>query len=101
MPKCIDISDEAGMVPRKLTEADLETRLTEVLERVRHGERFSIERDGVVIGEIVPISEKACFTVRELADELFFLPPIDDDFGADVRMARMFRVPSEPPKWPD
>ena len=89
------------MIPRKLTAADLELSLTEVLEGVRQGQRFTIERDGVVIGEIVPISEKASYTVRELADELFFLPSIDDDFGADVRSGRMFLLPSEPPEWPD
>ena len=89
------------MIPRKVTTADLELSLTEVLEDERQGQRFTIERDGVVIGEIVPISEKASYTVRELADELFFLPPIDDDFGADVRSARMYLLPSEPLEWPD
>ncbi len=89
------------MVPRKLTVVELETGLTEVLEGVRQGQRFTIERDGQVIGEIVPISEKASFTVRELAGELFLLPPIDDDFGADVRSARMYLLPNEIPEWPD
>jgi hypothetical protein len=33
--------------------------------------------------------------------KLFLLPPIDDDFGADVRSARMFFLPDEMPEWPD
>jgi antitoxin (DNA-binding transcriptional repressor) of toxin-antitoxin stability system len=41
------------MVAERLTVADLTTGLTEVLERVSHGERFMIERDGEVIATLV------------------------------------------------
>ena len=37
-----------------LTVRDLETGLAEVLDRVRGGERFVIERDGEVIATLAP-----------------------------------------------
>jgi antitoxin (DNA-binding transcriptional repressor) of toxin-antitoxin stability system len=89
------------MVPKSLTEEDLAASLSDVLEGVREGRRYLIERQGTVIGEIIPISEKPGFTVHDLAGELFYLPPFDDDFGADVRMGRMLHLPDEEPEWPD
>jgi hypothetical protein len=84
-----------------LTEADLVSRSSEIVEGVRTGKRFLVELRGTVIGEIIPISEKPGITLRELAAEFVYLPPLDDDFGVDVRAARMFVTPREPPEWPD
>ena len=42
------------MVTDTLTVAGLETRLNDVLDRVRRGEQIAIERDGEVIVTIVP-----------------------------------------------
>jgi antitoxin (DNA-binding transcriptional repressor) of toxin-antitoxin stability system len=41
-----------------LSVKDLETSLTEVLDRVRGGERFVIERDGEVIATLTPLPER-------------------------------------------
>jgi antitoxin (DNA-binding transcriptional repressor) of toxin-antitoxin stability system len=84
-----------------LTVGDLATSLTEVLERVRGGERFVIERDGEVIAEIVPLGEKPSITFRELAAKLSRLPPLDEEFGVDVEAARKLLLPAKAPEWPD
>jgi len=91
----------AQMVAERLTEADLASRSSETVEGIRTGKRFLVELRGTIIGEIIPISEKPGITLRDLATEFLYLPPLDDDFGADVRAARMFVTPQEPPDWPD
>lgn len=89
------------MVAERLTEADLSSRSSEIVEGIRTGKRFLVELRGTVIGEIIPISEKPGMTLRDLAAEFLYLPPLDDDFGADVRSARMVLKPQEIPAWPD
>ena len=89
------------MAVEKLTEADLATSLSEVLERVRGGERFAIERNGAVIATLSPPSGSAGFSLRELAVELAELPRLDDDFGADIEAVRANPRPSAVPVWPD
>jgi len=89
------------MVAERVTEADLASRSSEIVEGIRTGKRFLVELRGTVIGEIIPISEKSGVTLRDLAAEFLYLPPLDDDFGADVRAARMFATRQEPPDWPD
>ena len=39
--------------------------------------------------------------LRDLAAEFAYVPPLDDEFGAVVRLVRMFQAPQEPPEWPD
>ena len=89
------------MVTERLTEADLASRSSEIVEGIRTGKRFLVELRGTVVGEIIPINEKPGIILRGLAAEFLYLPPLDDDFGADVRAARMFVTPQEPLKWPD
>ena len=91
----------AKMVTDTLSVADLQTRLNDVLERVRRGEQFAIERDGEIIAEIRPLLKNSRMTLRELAVELARLPPLDDDFAADIEAARMMLLPTDPPEWPD
>lgn len=61
------------MIAECLTAADRASLSAEIVEGSRTGKRLLIE----------------------------YLPPRDGDFGADVRLARMFLEPQEPPKWPD
>jgi hypothetical protein len=91
----------AQMVTERLSEADLASRSSEIVESIRTGKRFLVELRGRIIGEIIPISEKPGITLRDLAAEFLYLPPFDDDFGADVRAARMFVTPPEPLEWSD
>jgi antitoxin (DNA-binding transcriptional repressor) of toxin-antitoxin stability system len=89
------------MVAEHLSEADLASSLTEVLDRVRRGERFAVERNREIIAEISPLREKSGMTLRELAVELARLPRLDDDFAADIEAARMILLPADLPEWPD
>ena len=89
------------MVAERLTEEDLASRAAEIVEGIRTGKRYLVVIRNTVIGEITPISVKSGITLRDLAAEFAYLPPLDDVFGADVRLARMFQLPQEPPEWPD
>ena len=89
------------MVAERLTEEDLASRAGEIVEGVRTGKRYLVVLRNTVIGEFIPISEKSGITLRELAAEFAYLLPLDDDFGHDVRAARMHQFPQERPEWPD
>jgi hypothetical protein len=91
----------AQMVAERLTEADLASRSSEIVEGIRTGKRFLVELRGTVIGEIIPVSEKPGMTLRDFAAEFLYLPPLDDDFGADVRAARMVLEPQDIAERPD
>lgn len=84
-----------------LSVAELESDLADALERVRGGARVVVERDGRAIAVIVPPEPKPGITLAELAAALAHLPPLDDDFAADVRAARATLGPAEIPEWPD
>jgi antitoxin (DNA-binding transcriptional repressor) of toxin-antitoxin stability system len=88
-------------VAERLTVADLAASLMEVLKRAHGGEEVAIERDGEVIATIVPPKWQPKLTLRELAAELAKLPPLDDDFAADIEAGRRSLLRSEPPEWPD
>jgi antitoxin (DNA-binding transcriptional repressor) of toxin-antitoxin stability system len=87
--------------PNVLSVTDLVERLEEVLNRVITGERFAIERDGVPIAMIVPPVDRERGTLRELAIRLAALPPLDDEFEADVKAARENLLPPRDVEWPD
>jgi antitoxin (DNA-binding transcriptional repressor) of toxin-antitoxin stability system len=89
------------MVAERLTAADLANRSSEVVEGIRTGKRYLVVLRNTVIGEIIPISEKSGIMLRDLEAEFAYLPPLDDDFGHDVRSARMNLLPNEPLEWPD
>ena len=72
------------MVTDTLTVADLERRLNDVLDRVRRGEQFSIERDGEVIAMLSPASKKSGITVRELVAQIGDLQMPGDGFADDL-----------------
>jgi hypothetical protein len=67
------------MVAKRLTEAELAMNLPEFLAGARRPLR----------------------PLRELAVELSHLPPLDDDFAADIEAAKKILLPQEPPEWPD
>ena len=88
-------------VTDKLTEAALAERLDEVLDRASQGEEFAIERDGEVIATIGPPNADSGPTLRELAIKLAQLPPLDDEFEADIGAVRANQRPANIPEWPD
>ena len=72
------------MVADTFTAADLETRLTEVLERVRQGEQIAIERDSEVIATIIPPSPSAGITWGEFVAGYESRPRPDGRFADDL-----------------
>jgi antitoxin (DNA-binding transcriptional repressor) of toxin-antitoxin stability system len=90
------------MVTDRLTVADLETRLNDVLERVRRGEQFAIERDGKVIASIIPPNLRPSITWGEFVSTYHMRPRPDDRFADDLEAILAEReMLSDPPEWPD
>jgi antitoxin (DNA-binding transcriptional repressor) of toxin-antitoxin stability system len=89
-------------VAETLTVADLAESLLEVLERVRGGERFTIESEGEVIATIIPPSTAPTLTWGEFLATYHELPRPDDRFADDLEaiQAEQGLMP-EPPEWPD
>jgi antitoxin (DNA-binding transcriptional repressor) of toxin-antitoxin stability system len=84
-----------------LTVADLESSLIAVLERVRRGERFQIERDGKVIADLIPRPENAGITLREFLARYGDLPRPDPEFADDLEAIQAEQsMMQEPPEWP-
>jgi antitoxin (DNA-binding transcriptional repressor) of toxin-antitoxin stability system len=88
-------------VTDKLTEAALAERLDEVLNRASQGEEFAIEREGEVIATIGPPNADSEATLRELALKLTQLPPLDDEFEADIEAVLANQRSPRIPEWPD
>lgn len=89
------------MVADRFSVFDLASRLMDALERVRGGEEIVIERDGEVIATIGPPRADSGATLRDLAIELARLPPLDDEFEADVAAVRANQRPAKTLEWPD
>jgi antitoxin (DNA-binding transcriptional repressor) of toxin-antitoxin stability system len=68
----------------KLSAQDLADNLSEILDRVRGGERFAIECDGQVVAVLAPPTPHPEVTGRELADALRGIPRPDDAFADDL-----------------
>jgi antitoxin (DNA-binding transcriptional repressor) of toxin-antitoxin stability system len=90
------------MVAERLTVANLETSLTEVLERVHRGEEFAIERDGEVIASLGPPNIKPTITWGEFVAIYNDLPRPDPGFADDLERIQAEQPPmADPPEWPD
>jgi antitoxin (DNA-binding transcriptional repressor) of toxin-antitoxin stability system len=89
-------------VAETLTVEDLATSLLDVLERVRCGEQFTIERDGEVIATLGPPLVPRGITWGEFLATYHELPRPDDRFADDLEaiQAEQGLMP-EPPEWPD
>ena len=68
----------------RLTTEELASNLTDVLDRVRGGERFVIECDCNEIAVLAPPVPQPGVTGRELADALRNVPRPDDTFAEDL-----------------
>jgi antitoxin (DNA-binding transcriptional repressor) of toxin-antitoxin stability system len=89
------------MIAYRLSVADLAESLMDVLERAQGGEQIAVERDGEVIATIGPPGGESGATLRELAIALTRLPPLDDEFEADIEAVRANQRPARIPEWPD
>ena len=84
----------------KLEERDLITTLPEVLERVRHGERFVVVRAGERLAVLSPPKPPG-ITGRELIAKIGHLKMPGDGFADDIEAARASLLPTSMPQWPD
>ena len=84
-----------------LTVADLVTSLSDILDRVRSGERFLIERDGEVVATIAPPNRPPGITGRDLAARLGDLMPPGDGFGDDLEAIQAAQPRASAPEWSD
>lgn len=81
------------MVAVRLSVADPAENLMDVLARVQGGEQIAVERYGEVIAMIGSPSGDSGATPRELAIALTRLPPLDDEFEADIEAVRANQRP--------
>jgi antitoxin (DNA-binding transcriptional repressor) of toxin-antitoxin stability system len=88
------------MAVDRLSVTDLAESLVDVLERAQGGEQIAVERDGEIIATIGPPVTVSGTTLRELALALARLPPLDEDFAADIAAVRANQLPAKIPEWP-
>jgi prevent-host-death family protein len=69
----------------EITQRDLRMRSKEILDAVEHGQAFTVTRDGLSIGELVPLRQRRRFVSRaEFVAMSRTAPAIDTDaFRAD------------------
>jgi len=86
---------------RTLSVGELETSLSEVLDRVRDGECITIERDGETIAAIVPNEPPPDITVGEFLALLRELPRPDPGFADDLAEIQATQGVVEFHPWPN
>lgn len=85
-----------------ITATELARNLSDILNRVKyHGERFIVERNGVVVATLAPPPEheKPPITLREFIESIRDLPPLDEDYEKDIREALSILLPPQPIEW--
>lgn len=87
----------------RLDERDLADVLSEVIDRVRGGDRFVVTRDGAPVAVLVSADrpEPPGVSGRELARRIGDLAMPGDGFMDDVEAARQRLRHPMPPTWPD
>ena len=86
---------------RTITASELEKNLSDVLNRVRdRRERFIIERDGVPVAGIAPVSTTLGITAGELVARLGDLPLPYDGFADDLEAIQVGQAKVEFREWP-
>jgi hypothetical protein len=89
----------------RITATELARGLSDILNRVQyHNEQFVIERNGVVVAILGSLDPRAsrpnrAATLAELAQRLGDLPPLDEDFEADIQAVRDMLPPLNPSRW--
>ena len=79
---------------------ELARSLSDILNRVRYrGERFVIERNGQPVAHLGPAEQPSGPTLGDLVRILERLPPLDEDFAADVEALQSSQPKIELPPW--
>ncbi len=76
---------------------DLSRRAASVLDRVEHGERLVVTRDGEAIAEIIPIGRTQRLLARWVRDGLIPEPPPSGYATAAAVASAARRLPPVPP----
>jgi antitoxin (DNA-binding transcriptional repressor) of toxin-antitoxin stability system len=74
--------------------------LSAVINRVIAGEEIEIVRNGAAVARLTAPAKKRLLSPAEFRVLVASLPPIDDEFAADVRTARESIGSPEAPVWP-
>lgn len=85
----------------KISPTELAKRLTDILERVRGGERIVVERDGEPIATITSSIGRPGITARELVARVGDLGMPGDGFADDLEAIQAAQRPVSSPEWPD
>jgi antitoxin (DNA-binding transcriptional repressor) of toxin-antitoxin stability system len=97
-----DFSVEAGWrMETSLNEHELAAALPDVLDRVRRGERFVVERDGTWLAILEPPDRPMAtgITGRALAARIGKLRMPGNGFADDIESARSALIPARVPPW--
>ncbi len=85
----------------KISPTELAERLTDVLERVRGGERVVVEHDGETIAAIEPVTASPGITVGEFFALVRELPRPDPGFADDLAEIHASQGMAEFSHWPN
>lgn len=70
---------------KRISATDAARGFAEVINRVRYqGEHFEIVRNGEAVARIVPTVPSRAVTASQLTELVRNLPPLDEDFAADL-----------------
>lgn len=83
--------------PDTVSARDLSRSAARVLDRVEHGERLVVTRDGEPIAEIIPIAQSQRLLARWARDGLISAPPPGGYATADAVAEAMRDLPPSPP----
>ena len=86
------------IVDNRITATELVRRLGDLLGRIRYrGERFTVERNGVPVAQLVPVPSAPRGTLREALSAWCEAGEPDPDFAAALeRIGKADRVPKNP-----
>lgn len=72
-------------MPRSIEQYELSEKIDDVLYALDYGERLTITKDGVTVGELTPIGPRRVLSARAWLEACADLPPIDwEQFRADL-----------------
>jgi prevent-host-death family protein len=92
-----DALPQPALAPQPtVTARELSRRAADVLDRVEHGERLTVTRDGEAIAEIIPIDPAQRLLARWVRNGLISEPPAGGYAKAATIAAAARRLPVEP-----
>lgn len=72
----------------RLTATEVARRFSAIANRVSAGEEIEVVRNGAPLMRLLPPAPPRTLSISALRELLADLPPVDEDFAADVEVAR-------------